>query len=300
MKLSERISLAGVTETLEALMGKGEIAANQFRLPFNRQHWRGQSGNWAGAGIGSSIDFQDHRPYVPGDDPRYINWQAYARTGSYSMKLYREEVSPQVDLVIDTSESMFVDSAKVSCAIEFFYFACQSAWRTAALLNAFQINGRKVEALSNDAIRMGDWEVAEESREQTNHSDWSQIPWRAQSLRVIVSDLLFDSDPEELLSISGRGGACLLLFSPYTNAEENPDWLGNLELLDCESKERARRYFTREDVDDYQRRYQEHFALWQEAAIRHNASLARMKAERDLADILLDETARQGGVELCR
>ncbi|MFN9663179.1 MAG: DUF58 domain-containing protein, partial [Akkermansiaceae bacterium] len=26
------------------------------------------------------MDFQDHRSYSPGDDPRHINWQAYART----------------------------------------------------------------------------------------------------------------------------------------------------------------------------------------------------------------------------
>ena len=50
---------------------------------------------FSGSGTGSSLDFQDHRAYSPGDDPRHINWQAYARTGSYTMKLFREEVRPQ-------------------------------------------------------------------------------------------------------------------------------------------------------------------------------------------------------------
>ncbi|MEJ6642028.1 MAG: DUF58 domain-containing protein [Akkermansiaceae bacterium] len=40
--------------------------------------------------MGSALYFQDHRAYSPGDDPRHINWQAYARTGQYTMKLYRE------------------------------------------------------------------------------------------------------------------------------------------------------------------------------------------------------------------
>ena len=48
--------------------------------------------------MGSALYFQDHRAYSPGDDPRHINWQAYARTGQYTMKLYREEFRPVVHL----------------------------------------------------------------------------------------------------------------------------------------------------------------------------------------------------------
>src|SRR3954471_5600519 len=76
-------------------------AAARWRLPFSRQAWRGLAGNWAGAGAGSSLDFQDHRNYVPGDDPRHIHWQAFARTGALTMKLYRAEVAPFVDLAVD-------------------------------------------------------------------------------------------------------------------------------------------------------------------------------------------------------
>ena len=58
------------------------------------------------------MDFQDHRSYSPGDDPRHINWQAYARTGSYTLKLFREEIRPIVDLVLDVSPSMFFTPEK--------------------------------------------------------------------------------------------------------------------------------------------------------------------------------------------
>jgi Protein of unknown function DUF58 len=85
----------------------GRAAAELLRLPFGNHAWRGRTGHWTGSGKGSSLDFQDHRPYAPGDDLRHVNWQAYARTGNYSMKLYREEVTPAVDLVVDVSSSMF-------------------------------------------------------------------------------------------------------------------------------------------------------------------------------------------------
>ena len=85
-----------------------------------------------GSGVGSSLDFQDHRNYLPGDDPRHINWQAYARTGNYSMKLYREEVRPMVDILFDVSDSMFFDPAKETRALELFYFANFAAMKTGA------------------------------------------------------------------------------------------------------------------------------------------------------------------------
>src|ERR1700733_11860114 len=99
-------------ETVRGIHARMKGAAQRLRLPFRSRTWRGHSGNWLGAGIGSSIDFQDHRPYLPGDDPRYIDWQAYARTGNYTMKLYREEVSPLVDLVLDVTPSMFFEERK--------------------------------------------------------------------------------------------------------------------------------------------------------------------------------------------
>ncbi len=67
-------------------------AAGRVRLPLRSRVWRGQAGEFTGGGTGSSMDFQDHRAYSPGDDPRHINWQAYARTGCYTMKLFREAV----------------------------------------------------------------------------------------------------------------------------------------------------------------------------------------------------------------
>ena len=89
-----------------------------LKLPFRQQRWRGHAGEFMGSGTGSSLDFHDHRVYLPGDDPRQINWQAYARTGTYSMKLYREEVRPLVDMVLDVSASMFAFPSKEQRALE--------------------------------------------------------------------------------------------------------------------------------------------------------------------------------------
>ncbi|MGA0333468.1 MAG: DUF58 domain-containing protein, partial [Kiritimatiellia bacterium] len=89
------------SEPQTALREDARRCTGHLRLCLGERNWQGTQGNWAGAGVGSSIDFQDHRPYLPGDDPRYIDWAAYARSGQTIMKLYREEVRPVVDLVVD-------------------------------------------------------------------------------------------------------------------------------------------------------------------------------------------------------
>ena len=102
--------------------------AERLTLPL-KVGLRRTSGNVPGAGAGSSIDFQDHRPYVPGDDPRHIDWPAYARNGQFTMKLYREEVRPLADIVLDASASMFLDEAKTRRTMELAWFCLESVLR---------------------------------------------------------------------------------------------------------------------------------------------------------------------------
>ena len=124
---------------LGGIQTRMQVVARRLRLPLRHHTWRGEGGNWQGAGIGSSIDFQDHRQYLPGDDPRYIDWQAYARTGHYSMKLYREEVSPRVDVALDVSASMLFDDAKRVRALELFYFCAESARQAGSSLRCYAV-----------------------------------------------------------------------------------------------------------------------------------------------------------------
>ncbi len=55
---------------------------------------------------GQSQEFSDFRPYNPGDDIRLIDWNAYARTDQYYVKLYEEEREARITIVLDHSASM--------------------------------------------------------------------------------------------------------------------------------------------------------------------------------------------------
>ena len=55
---------------------------------------------------GQSVEFADHRPYVAGDDLRFVDWNVYGRLEQLFLKLYIEEQDLTVHIVADASASM--------------------------------------------------------------------------------------------------------------------------------------------------------------------------------------------------
>jgi uncharacterized protein (DUF58 family) len=55
---------------------------------------------------GHSLEFAQHREYVPGDDLRLVDWKVYARTDRYYLKQYEDETNFTAYILLDTSESM--------------------------------------------------------------------------------------------------------------------------------------------------------------------------------------------------
>lgn len=55
---------------------------------------------------GYSVEFVQHREYVPGDDLRHIDWKVYGRQERYTIKQYRQETNFISRLVVDVSKSM--------------------------------------------------------------------------------------------------------------------------------------------------------------------------------------------------
>lgn len=289
--------------TLRGVHARMRAAAGRLRLPFRSRTWRGESGNWQGAGVGSSIDFQDHRPYLPGDDPRYIDWQAYARTGHYSMKLYREEVSPRVDVVLDVSASMSFEPAKRDRTLELFYFCVESARQSASSLRCHAVGATAsvpwpVPEKPLRAEEQARLEAAPGTTAAPTGPALGRVPWRQGSLRVLVSDLLFPGSPEGALTalVTGKGRG--VIFAPFCRAETDPGWSGNVELVDCESALSRVQHLDAGLLTRYARSYQRHFDLWQESGRRHAVPVARVSGGGDFFLAMRADALRLGAVEL--
>ncbi len=55
---------------------------------------------------GFSVEFKQHRQYVPGDEIRHIDWRAFGRSDRFYIREYEEETNLRTTLILDRSGSM--------------------------------------------------------------------------------------------------------------------------------------------------------------------------------------------------
>lgn len=65
-------------------------------------------------GFGS--EFFQYRPYVPGDDLKYVDWKVYSRRDRLQTKVYQEETNMNCCLVLDASASMDYRGDRTACS----------------------------------------------------------------------------------------------------------------------------------------------------------------------------------------
>lgn len=63
---------------------------------------------------GSSVEFAQHRPYVPGDELRRVDWKVFARNERLVVKEYVEETNLSCNILLDASESMGFGSGEIT------------------------------------------------------------------------------------------------------------------------------------------------------------------------------------------
>ena len=78
--------------------------------------------------FGASIDFAEHRGYVPGDDIRRVDWRLFARTDRYFVKQYDADTNANLAVLLDVSKSMSFASDEVSKLQYASYLAASLAY----------------------------------------------------------------------------------------------------------------------------------------------------------------------------
>lgn len=196
---------------------------------------------------GSSAEFEQHRPYVAGDDVRRIDWLAMARSGTPVLKQFRSEDDPIVQVLLDHSESLSIGTpsklriAQKLCAA-IGYLALGNGARLQLVCGpgkeprsvAFQSRRRGRSAL----VRyLGELETTTAAGE-THLVDWLRqlcIGTRRPGLLCVVSDFL-DPDPVlRELDLARAQGHHVALVQVLAAEELVPEFEGDLELVDAET-----------------------------------------------------------------
>jgi uncharacterized protein (DUF58 family) len=174
-------------------------------------------GAWRSAFRGGGVEFEESRPYVPGDDVRAIDWNATARTDTPWVKRFREERSCTLLIALDASASMAFGTTGRSKA--------QVAAHAAALLAASAAQAgdpvvllvfgagvqREIPPGRGDAhtwrVVRAAAECADAARGATDLrvvAEWARVHARRRSLVVVLSDFRDAALATRPLAVLGR------------------------------------------------------------------------------------------------
>lgn len=75
---------------------------------------------------GFSVEFAQHREYVPGDDLRHLDWKIFGKSDRFVIKQYEEETNLRAHLFLDQSESMNYGADETLSKFDYAATACAS------------------------------------------------------------------------------------------------------------------------------------------------------------------------------
>jgi uncharacterized protein (DUF58 family) len=222
----------------------GEQLGGRYALQVPQMAASGWTGSRSGRRTGSSIDFQDYREYQPGDDLRFIDWGIYARSDRLTVKLFREEVTPHLDLILDGSLSMNLENTAKARATAGLAALLATAATNAQCTQAVWLSGEGFQRLPNDTRGPSTWDkLTWDSRRTLDQSFEILAPkFRRLGVRVLVSDLLWAGSPLQTLRRLRDGAAALFVIQLLGRDDVNPPDHGNLRAVDCETGEETEVY----------------------------------------------------------
>ncbi|MEJ8859733.1 DUF58 domain-containing protein [Variovorax robiniae] len=116
-----------------------ELAARDFHfLPHQPVH-SVLAGRHASRVRGRGLDFEELRPYLPGDDIRSMDWRVTARSGVPHVRVYSEEKDRPVLLLVDQRMNMFFGTRRAMKSVSAAEAASLVAWRV--LMDGDRVGG---------------------------------------------------------------------------------------------------------------------------------------------------------------
>jgi uncharacterized protein (DUF58 family) len=191
--------------------------------------------------MGSSVEFADFRTYVPGDDFRRVDWNAYGRLDRLMLKLYLGEEDLCLTLWVDTSSSMRWGTPDKSWAARriagaLAYAGLSSYDRVAAGGFADAVVDRVRPQRGRPAApRLWRFLAGLPFGGTTNFRAIAEAPRSPPGISVVLSDFLDESGPEPALAALRGARQDVLLLQVLAPQELTPDVSGDIALKDIES-----------------------------------------------------------------
>jgi uncharacterized protein (DUF58 family) len=263
-------------------LAAGCRAAGRYALVSPQAAPMGLSGSHLADRPGSSLEFMDHREYQPGDDLRRIDWSAYARSDRLTVRLYRQEVIPHLDILIDGSRSMRLEGAAKDRAVLGLAALLATAADNAGFTHRTHLAAegwRQVIGGNGPAQTWQDLSLdcTGSPADALEVMPPTLVP---RGIRVFLSDLLWLGDPEPMLARLAQKAASVAVIQVLAEADTAAAQRGNLRLVDSETARELEVFVDATQQERYRQALARHQQNWSRAARQAGATLTTLVAER--------------------
>ncbi len=242
------------------------------------------------------IEFAEHRPYVPGDDVRHIDWKAFARRRQLVVRQYSEERDARVYVLVDVSGSMARGAAQggekgmiktVSGSFRMPSSKLEAARVLAtslAFVGARQFDRVRVVPFSGDlSARNFGLRLIEDlpalERNLIDLSPEGETDFRTiarsfaktitgRGIVIIVSDLMTLSGFDEAVRYIAAAGHQVLVVRMAALEDDSPKLGGEIELVDSETQERIQVRMSKQLLDAYKAEVATHLDTCEREVVR--------------------------------
>lgn len=214
--------------------------------------------------FGYSVEFAQHRAYVPGDSPKHIDWSVLAKTDKYLLKQYEAESNLRTYFILDSSASMQLPTSdskwmKVVKLLTLIGTLLQKQRDAMGVLEVNESKSNFFEAkATNEWIKLMLNHLINIGGEEKKNADFSgeieammtRIPRRSQ---VIIFIDLFQENLESIIDsaalLAHEGHSVRIIFITHAELEHNRQFFSGKQVFDSETGNRT--FLDQNDANRY-------------------------------------------------
>jgi uncharacterized protein (DUF58 family) len=256
---------------------------------------------------GQGMEFADFRPYAPGDDLRFVDWNIYGRIERLFLRIFLEEEDLSLVVAVDESASMgfgtpskFDVARRIAMALGYVGLVNQHRVTLAGLRGdrAERLEGLRGRRKASEAASwlLGrqpggalDFAAAVRDMASSRHG---------RGIAVIVGDFLCEQGLDaglQALRVRGWDTFALQVLAPEDIAPGAHGVVGDLRLVDSELSSEVEVTVSEALLREHRRRLEAHNAKLRDLCARMGARHLTIDTTADLPRLML-ESLRRGGL----
>jgi uncharacterized protein (DUF58 family) len=251
---------------------------------------------------GQGVEFADHRPYVSGDDVRFLDWNIYGRLDQLFLKLFLEEQDLSLHLLVDSSGSTALGAPPKGpmlkrLAAALAYVGLVNNNRVSLATFAEGLTGRLLNLRGRRYLGAMAEFLLTAPAEGLTQFDRACRQWvsgrMGSGVTVVLSDFLFKDGYESGLKrlVGSHYDLCVLhVLSPQ---ERNPDLVGDLSLVDVEDADVSEVTITGALLEHYRRNVAAYCQGLREFCVRRGATYVLTDSAQPVERLVLEHLRRQ-------